>query len=162
MLGAVGILLLASMSLVALRLVKVKMLPYDNKSEVQVVIDMPEGSTLEQTAGIARSLAESRSILPEVTDVQVYVGNSAPFNFNGLVRHYFLRTGPLVADLQVNLLPKHHRDRASHPLAKEMRDLLAPSWKGPVPTSRSPRSRRDRQCCPPWWRRSMARIWTSA
>jgi multidrug efflux pump subunit AcrB len=87
---------------------------------------MPEGSTLEQTAGITRSLAETVRALPEVTDVQVYAGNSAPFNFNGLVRHYFLRTGPLVADLQVNLLPKHHRDRASHPLAKELRDLLAP------------------------------------
>ena len=130
MLGIVGVLLLASMSLVGLRLVKVKMLPYDNKSELQVVIDMPEGSTLEQTAGIARSLAEVVRTLPEVTDVQVYVGNSAPFNFNGLVRHYFLRTGPLVADLQVNLLPKHHRNRASHPFAKELRDLLAPVAEG--------------------------------
>ena len=126
MLSAVAILLVASVALIAVRLVKVKMLPYDNKSEVQVVIDMPEGSTLEQTAGIARSLAETVRTLPEVTDVQVYVGTSAPFNFNGLVRHYFLRSGPLVADLQVNLLPKHHRDRASHPFAKELRDLLAP------------------------------------
>jgi len=130
LLGAVAALLVASMSLVALRLVKVKMLPFDNKSEVQVVIDMPEGSTLEKTAGIARSLAETVRTLPQVTDVEVYVGTSAPFNFNGLVRHYFLRTGPLVADLQVNLLPKHHRDQASHPFAKELRERLLPVVEG--------------------------------
>jgi multidrug efflux pump subunit AcrB len=126
MLGAVALLLLASMVLVPLRWVKVKMLPYDNKSEVQVVIDMPEGSTLEQTAGVARALAEEVRRSPEVTDVEIYVGTSAPFNFNGLVRHYFLRSGPLVADLQVNLLPKHHRHRESHPFAKELRDRLRP------------------------------------
>ena len=126
LLGTVAVLLLSSVALVGLRLVKVKMLPFDNKSEVQVVIDMPEGSTLEETAGVARSLAETVRRVPEVTDIQIYVGTSAPFNFNGLVRHYFLRSGPLVADLQVNLLPKHHRDRSSHPLAKELRDLLAP------------------------------------
>ena len=130
LLGAVAVALLLSMSLVAARVVKVKMLPFDNKSELQVVIDMPEGSTLEQTAGIARSLAEKVRTLPEVTDVQIYAGTSAPFNFNGLVRHYFLRSGPLVADLQINLLPKHHRDRASHPFAKELRDLLAPIVEG--------------------------------
>ncbi|NHZ73879.1 MAG: AcrB/AcrD/AcrF family protein, partial [Nitrospirae bacterium] len=130
LLGAVAIALLLSTGLVAMRVVKVKMLPFDNKSELQVVIDMPEGSTLEETAGIARRLAETVRTLPEVTDVQIYVGTSAPFNFNGLVRHYFLRSGPLVADLQVNLLPKHHRDRASHPFAKELRDLLAPVVEG--------------------------------
>ncbi len=126
LLGGVAVLLLVSVALLPARWVKVKMLPYDNKSEVQVMIDMPEGSTLEQTAGIARSLAEEARRLPEVTDVQIYAGTSAPFNFNGLVRHYFLRSGPLVADLQINLLPKHHRDRASHPFAKELRDRLAP------------------------------------
>jgi multidrug efflux pump subunit AcrB len=126
LLGVVAVLLLASVGLFAARLVTVKMLPYDNKSELQVVIDMPEGSTLEQTAGVARSLAERARQLPEVTDIQVYVGTSAPFNFNGLVRHYFLRRGPEVADLQVNLEAKHHRDRASHPFAKALRDALAP------------------------------------
>jgi multidrug efflux pump subunit AcrB len=126
LLGAVAALLLASLVLLPLRWVKVKMLPYDNKSEVQVVIDMPEGSTLEQTAGVARSLAEEARLAPEVSDVQVYVGTSAPFNFNGLVRHYFLRSGPLVADLQINLLPKHDRNRASHPFAKELRERLRP------------------------------------
>ncbi|MGB5879103.1 MAG: efflux RND transporter permease subunit, partial [Thermoanaerobaculia bacterium] len=113
LLGSVALLLLGSVALVGLRLVKVKMLPFDNKSEVQVVIDMPEGSTLEETAGVARTLADTVRTVPEVTDIQIYVGTSAPFNFNGLVRHYFLRSGPLVADLQVNLLPKHHRDRSS-------------------------------------------------
>ena len=126
LLGGVAALLVASASLVALKLVTVKMLPYDNKSELQVVIDTAEGTTLEATAGIARELAGAVRELDEVTDVQVYVGTSAPFNFNGLVRHYFLRSGPLVADLQVNLLPKHDRDEASHPLALRVRELLAP------------------------------------
>jgi multidrug efflux pump subunit AcrB len=130
LLGGVATLLFASVTLLAVRLVKVKMLPYDNKSEVQVVIDMPEGSTLEETDAVARRLAHRVRELPEVTDVQVYVGASAPFNFNGLVRHYFLRSGPLVADLQVNLLPKHHRDRASHPFAKELREILLPLTEG--------------------------------
>jgi multidrug efflux pump subunit AcrB len=125
-LAAVAVLLLGAVALFPLKAVTVKMLPYDNKSEVQVVIDMPEGSTLEQTAGLARRLAEEARRLPEVTDVEIYAGTSAPFNFNGLVRHYFLRSGPAVADLQVNLLPKHHRDRASHPFAKELRERLVP------------------------------------
>ncbi len=126
LLGGVAVLLLASVALLAVRLVKVKMLPYDNKSELQVVVDMPEGSTLEQTAGVARALAAEARRLPEVTDVQVYAGTSAPFNFNGLVRHYFLRSGPLVADLQINLRPKHHRERDSHAFAKQLRELLQP------------------------------------
>jgi len=125
-LGGVVALLLGSVALFPLRLAVVKMLPHDNKSELQVVVDMPEGATLERTAAAARELALAVRALPEVTDVQTYVGTSAPFNFNGLVRHYFLRSGPLVADLQVNLLPKHERDRESHPFAKELRKLLAP------------------------------------
>ncbi|HVS13081.1 MAG TPA: efflux RND transporter permease subunit [Thermoanaerobaculia bacterium] len=125
-LGAVALLFLASVALFAVRAVTVKMLPFDNKSEVQVIVDMPEGSTLESTAGIARRLAESVRELPEVTDVQVYAGASAPFNFNGLVRHYFLRSGPTVADLQVNLLPKHERATDSHDFAKALRERLLP------------------------------------
>ncbi len=126
LLGGVALLLVISASLVAFKAVAVKMLPYDNKSELQVVIDMPEGSTLEATAGVARELAAAVRELPAVTDVQVYAGTSAPFNFNGLVRHYFLRSGPLVADLQVNLLAKGERKEASHPLARHVRELLAP------------------------------------
>ncbi len=103
------------------------MLPYDNKSELQVVIDMPEGTTLEATAAAARELAVLVRTRPEVADVEVYAGTSAPFNFNGLVRHYFLRSGPLVADLQVNLLPKDERGKASHTSAKEIRNLITPA-----------------------------------
>ncbi len=126
LLGAVALLMVASVTLFPLRLAAVKMLPHDDKSELQVVIDMPEGTTLERTALVARELATTVCQLPEVTDVQTYVGTSAPFNFNGLVRHYFLRSGPLVADLQVNLLPKHDRKRASHPFAQELRTILQP------------------------------------
>ena len=126
LLAGVALLLIGSVALVAFEVVTVKMLPYDNKSELQVVIDMPEGSPLEATAAVARELAATLRQVPEVTDMQVYVGTSAPFNFNGLVRHYFLRSGPLVADIQVNLLPKHERTRASHDIAKAVRELLAP------------------------------------
>ncbi len=129
LLGSVVVLLLLACSLVYFKVAKVKMLPYDNKSEIQVVLDMPEGTTLEATAAAARDMALEVRKLPEVTDVQVYVGTSAPFNFNGLVRHYFLRSGPLVADLQVNLLPKDERRLASHPFAKEVRTLLDPIGK---------------------------------
>ncbi len=126
LLAGVAVLLLASMTLFPLRIAAVKMLPHDNKSELQVVIDMPEGTTLEHTAAVAREMALALRELPEVTDIETYVGTSAPFNFNGLVRHYFLRSGPLVADLQVNLLPKHDRETASHPFAKTLRPLLSP------------------------------------
>jgi multidrug efflux pump subunit AcrB len=102
------------------------MLPFDNKSEIQVVIDAPEGYTLEQTNAAAREIAGVFRSIPEVTDYQVYVGTSAPFNFNGLVRHYFLREGANVADIQVNLVDKHARDIKSHPMAKQIRALVVP------------------------------------
>jgi multidrug efflux pump subunit AcrB len=129
LLGAVVLLLLLSCGLFVLRAVKVKMLPYDNKSELQVVLDMPEGTTLEATAAAARTLAGIVKDVPEVTDIEVYAGTSAPFNFNGLVRHYFLRSGPLVADLQVNLLPKDDRSRDSHTIAKDVRNRVAEAGK---------------------------------
>ena len=120
-------LLLLSCGLFVVRAVKVKMLPYDNKSELQVVLDMPEGTTLEATAAAARELAVLVRTRPDVADVEVYAGTSAPFNFNGLVRHYFLRSGPLVADLQVNLASKHDRGKDSHTIAKEIRNLITPA-----------------------------------
>ncbi len=126
LLGLVGGLLLASVALLLFGVVTVKMLPYDNKSELQVVVDMPEGTTLEATAAAARELAGAIRELPEVHHIQVYAGTSAPFNFNGLVRHYFLRSGPLVADLQVNLVGKHERRTASHAFAMVVRERLAP------------------------------------
>ncbi|MFN7939540.1 MAG: efflux RND transporter permease subunit [Bryobacteraceae bacterium] len=122
----VVVLLLASMGLVYIQFVKVKMLPFDNKSEFQVIIDMPEGTPLERTAQVARRLAELALQQPEVTDVQTYSGTASPFNFNGLVRHYYLRAGANIADIQINLLGKHERDRQSHEIAKSVRNALAP------------------------------------
>ncbi|HEX9736437.1 MAG TPA: efflux RND transporter permease subunit [Thermoanaerobaculia bacterium] len=120
-LGVIFALLLGAMLLVPAKLVSVKMLPFDNKSELQVVIDMPEGTTLEATTAAAREIADALAEEPEVTNVQLYAGTAAPINFNGLVRHYDLRTGPHVADLQVNLVHKGERDDQSHPIAKRLR-----------------------------------------
>jgi len=114
----------AACSLIYTKVVRVKMLPFDNKSEFQVIIDTPEGFTLEKTAHVAEELGAILSQQPEVTDYELYVGTSAPFNFNGLVRHYYLRQGSNVADIQVNLLPKHMRKEQSHPIAKRLRPLL--------------------------------------
>ena len=118
--------LLASMALVGIGWVQVKMLPFDNKSELQVILNMPESSTLEHTANVTLEMAEAIRDVPEVTDYQTYIGTAAPFNFNGLVRHYFLRTGPNVADIQVNLVDKHARKAQSHDVAKRIRNLVAP------------------------------------
>ncbi len=118
-------LLLGTCSMMYFGLVKVKMLPFDNKSEFQVILNMPEGSTLEQTAKVALEMSQVVKHDPDVTDYQIYVGTASPYNFNGLVRHYFLRSGPTVADIQVNLLPKHARDLQSHDIAKRMRPALA-------------------------------------
>jgi multidrug efflux pump subunit AcrB/rhodanese-related sulfurtransferase len=123
-LGLVALLLLASFSLVFLKFVRVKMLPFDNKSEFQVIIDMPEGSTLEQTAAVTREISDYVRTVPEVTDYQMYVGTASPYNFNGLVRHYFLRRGPNVADIQVNLIPKGDRKAQSHDIAKRVRPAI--------------------------------------
>ena len=115
----------ASAALVGTGLVKVKMLPFDNKSEFQVIVDHPEGTPLEVTLETARQMSAwlTREV-PEVKDVQLYAGCPAPFNFNGLVRHYFLRRMPHAADLQVNLAPKHERDAQSHEIAKRVRPAL--------------------------------------
>ena len=125
-LGGVAILLLLSVALVPLKLVTVKMLPFDNKSEFQVIVDMPEGTALEQTARVSAALASAVLDDPGVTDVQSYVGLASPYNFNGLVRHYFLRRGPHLADLQVNLRSKDDRDEQSHEIAKRVRQRLVP------------------------------------
>ncbi len=124
-LGLLAVLLLGAMALVGIGWVKVKMLPFDNKSEFQVILNMPEGSSLEHTARAAREIAAALRTEPEVTDYQIYVGTAAPFNFNGLVRHYFLRRGAHVADLQVNLVGKHARQAQSHDIAKRVRPRVA-------------------------------------
>src|SRR6266498_2782442 len=103
-LGVVVLLLLASVAFVPLKWVRVKMLPFDNKSEFQVVIDMPDGTPLEQTTRVAQALGQYLGQEPEVINYQIYAGTSSPYNFNGLVRHYFLRNQPNQADIQVNLL----------------------------------------------------------
>jgi multidrug efflux pump subunit AcrB len=124
--GAVMVLLLGSSSLVYFKLVRVKMLPFDNKSELQVIVDMPEGTTLEDTARVTRGLADALAADPEVRDAQLYVGTAAPYNFNGLIRHYFppFRQKANVADIQVNLRPKGERRAQSHDIARRLRPLL--------------------------------------
>ncbi len=123
-LAMVVMLLLAACSMIYFQLVTVKMLPFDNKNELQVIIDAPEGTSLEQTARITREMGDALRTVPEVTDFQSYVGTSAPFNFNGLVRHYFLRKGSHLADIQVNLTHKDDRSAQSHDIAKKIRPLL--------------------------------------
>jgi multidrug efflux pump subunit AcrB len=123
---SVVLLLLLVFTLPLLKIVRVKMLPFDNKSEFQVIVDMPQGTTLEQTAQVAREVARRAAEEPEVINYQVYAGTSAPYNFNGLVRHYFLRQSANEADIQVNLLPKGNRSAQSHDIAKRVRDAIVP------------------------------------
>ncbi|WP_028582486.1 efflux RND transporter permease subunit [Desulfogranum japonicum] len=118
-------LLLGSASMVYFGLVQVKMLPFDNKSEFQIILDMPEGGTLEQTTRVAKEMVEQLANVEEVVHYQIYAGTASPYNFNGLVRHYFMRSGPSVADIQVNLKPKGDRDRQSHDIAKTVRPAIA-------------------------------------
>ena len=125
-LGGVVILLLGSVSLFYIGFVKVKMLPFDNKSEFQVIVDMPNGTTLEETEHVTKLLAEETEKQREVINVQTYAGTASPYNFNGLVRHYYLRRGANIADIQVNLLPKSKRDLQSHEIAKQVRLRLDP------------------------------------
>jgi multidrug efflux pump subunit AcrB len=120
-LAGIVALLVAAMALVGIGWVKVKMLPFDNKSEFQIILNMPEGSALERTTQAAREIAAAIRTEPEVTDYQIYAGVASPFNFNGLVRHYFMRRGANVADIQVNLLPKSERKAQSHDIAKRIR-----------------------------------------
>lgn len=120
-LGITILLLLGSMSLFFTKSVAVKMLPFDNKNEFQVVIDMPEGTTLERTDAVTKEIAQYLATRPEVVNYQSYVGTSAPITFNGLVRHYDLRGGSNMADIQVNLVDKKDRSIQSHDIAKLMR-----------------------------------------
>jgi multidrug efflux pump subunit AcrB len=122
--AGVIILLLISVALVPLGLVRVKMLPFDNKSELQVVINMPDGTPLEQTARVAQALGSELARQPDVLNYQVYAGTSGPYNFNGLVRHYYMRHQSNQADIQVNLLPAKQRSDQSHVIAKRLRPLL--------------------------------------
>ena len=120
----VAVATIAAFVLFVTRDVTVKLLPFDNKSELQVVVDPPEGSSLEATERVLFAAADRLFAMPEVENVQAYAGTSAPFTFNGLVRHYFLRSQSEQGDLQVNLPPRHERDRASHAIALEVLDRL--------------------------------------
>jgi multidrug efflux pump subunit AcrB len=125
-LAVVVITLILSVSMFAVKLVRVKMLPFDNKSEFQIIVDMPEGTPLERTAAVTREIGAVVANVPEVANYQMYAGTASPFNFNGLVRHYFMRAGSNVGDLQVNLVPKGDRKAQSHDVALRVRTLLAP------------------------------------
>ena len=122
---SMGALVLAAVGLVVVKAVVLKMLPFDNKSEFQVVVDMPEGSTLESTNALLDQLAHALDGVPEVMNYQGYAGTAAPITFNGLVRQYYLRAGPIDGDLQVNLVDKHDRKRQSHEIALAVRPMLA-------------------------------------
>ncbi len=122
--AAIMALIVGSVSLAAVRLVVLKMLPFDNKSEFQVVLDMPTGTALEETARVLGEMGERLATVPEVANYQIYAGTAAPINFNGLVRQYYQRQSPELGDIQVNLVDKHHRDRKSHEIATAVRPEL--------------------------------------
>ncbi|MFP5305735.1 MAG: efflux RND transporter permease subunit, partial [Gammaproteobacteria bacterium] len=124
LLGGILVLILASIGLAAVQFVVLKMLPFDNKSELQVVVDMPEGTTLEQTQAVLDALGRELDRVPEVIHWQSYAGAASPINFNGLVRQYYLRAAPHQGDLQVTLLDRHARSRQSHEIASAVRAPL--------------------------------------
>lgn len=121
---AVGILLLGAFALPAFRVIPLKMLPYDNKNEFQIVVDMPEGTTLEQTDFVTRRLAAYLATVPEVRDFELYVGIPSPMDFNGMVRKYYLRYGSQLADIRVNLVDKAYRQHQSHEILLRIRNDL--------------------------------------
>ena len=122
---AVGVATLASLSLFYFKAVTVKLLPFDNKSEVAIIADLPHGSSVEATNRILLEAVQRVKDVPEILSLEAYAGTAAPFNFNGLVRHYYLRNMPEVGDIQVNLKPKDKRSRASHDIALDIRHRLA-------------------------------------
>ncbi|WP_295446316.1 efflux RND transporter permease subunit [uncultured Thiodictyon sp.] len=124
LLAGILVLIGGSVMLAVNKVVVLKMLPFDNKSEFQVVLDMPEGTSLEQTTRVLAEMGEYLATVPEVTDYQAYAGTAAPINFNGLVRQYYLRSGANLGDLQVNLVDKHQRSRQSHAIASALRAPL--------------------------------------
>ncbi len=139
--GVTIALLLASVGLLGVRLVQVKMLPFDNKSEFQIIADLPEGTTLESSQALGEAVASYLRGVPEVLSTQVYAGTASPFNFNGLVRHYFLRRAPNQVDVQVNLLPRAERKRQSHAIAVAVRpaiDSIGRSWGASVKVAEIP------------------------
>ena len=129
-LGAVAALFLIAASLPVLRAVPLKLLPYDNKNEVQVVIDMPESSSLENTAAFAEQVSKAAARLPEVQAIAAFVGTPSPIDFNGMVRRYYQRSGPHLADLRLTLVDKDDREHQSHAVVMRLRELLEPMSRG--------------------------------
>jgi multidrug efflux pump subunit AcrB len=124
LLGGIVLAILLAMGLAVVKLVVLKMLPFDNKSEFQVVVNMPVGTPVERTAATLHEIGAYLQTVPEVTDYQAYAGTAAPINFNGLVRQYYLRESAELGDLQVNLVDKHHRERKSHEIASAVRPAI--------------------------------------
>jgi len=122
--AAISVLIIVSVGLVVVQAVILKMLPFDNKSEFQIIVDMPEDSSLEKTAQVLSEIAAHVATIDEVTDYQAYAGTASPINFNGLVRQYYLRDGPYMGDIQVNLVDKKHRHRKSHTVAASARPYI--------------------------------------
>jgi multidrug efflux pump subunit AcrB len=140
-LGAIALLLVLACALVPMKAVLVKMLPFDNKSEFQVIVNMPDGTPLEQTMHVAQTLGAYLSRQQEVENYQIYAGTSGPFNFNGLVRHYYLRRQSNQADIQVNLLPADQRSAQSHAIARRLRpelDRIGNAWGARLQVSEVP------------------------
>ncbi|PPJ45248.1 AcrB/AcrD/AcrF family protein [Rhizobium sp. KAs_5_22] len=131
----VGVATLGSLALFYTKDVTVKLLPFDNKSELQVTIDLPEGSSVEATDAVAQAVAKVTLDTPEVLSVQTHAATAAPFNFNGLVRHAYMRSKPDMGDVQINLTPKSERDRSSHEIALDLRQRLLSEVKVPEGTS---------------------------
>jgi multidrug efflux pump subunit AcrB len=120
----ISLLIVGSLALAGMKLVVLKMLPFDNKSEFQIVLDMPEGTSLEQTSRVLNEMADHLTTVEEITDYQIYAGTAAPINFNGLVRQYYLREGANLGDIQVNLTDKQDRELQSHDIASAVRPAL--------------------------------------
>jgi len=124
MLGTVTLLLVGATAMFFTRGVTAKMLPFDDKNEMQIIVDLPERTPLETTVALAEDMVRGLADVPEIADVQLYAGTAAPFNFNGMIRHYYLRRGPHVADIQVNLVHKSERGDQSHDIAKRIRPIV--------------------------------------
>jgi multidrug efflux pump subunit AcrB len=146
LLGGIGLAILASIALVPTGLVVMKMLPFDNKSEFQVVVDLPTGTPVETTDAVLREMADELAKVPEVVNYQIYAGLAAPINFNGLVRQYYLRGGGEVGDIQVNLADRSERSRKSHEIAQSVRPALEARTRHGAEVRWS-RYRPGRQCC---------------
>ena len=146
-------LLVAAALLALFRMVPLKMLPFDNKNEFQIVVDMPEGTTLEHTDQVVQALEVFLQQVPEVTSIVSYTGIASPMDFNGLVRHYYLRQGGHVADMRINLAGKSERSQQSHAIVLRLRKASGGDCRtDTVQRLKSSKSLRVHRCFPPLWR----------